>query len=92
VVALPETCARVGVEHGDTGFRAPDLAAFAESVVQLMDSEPLRQRMGAAARIFSCSKMWNGVFEQLYCTYEKGLDAADGKAGDRAIAESQTTS
>jgi glycosyltransferase involved in cell wall biosynthesis len=92
VVANSETCARVGVRHGVTGFHAPNLPAFTESVLQLMDSEPLRQRVGAAARIFSCSKVWHGVFEQLYCTYEKGLEAAGCRLGDRAIAERRTTS
>ncbi len=91
VVANPEACARVGIRHGVTGFQAPDLPAFTESVLQLMNSDALRQRIGAAARTFSCSKVWNGVFERLYCTYEMGLEAG-GKLTNRAIAESQTTS
>jgi len=92
VVVSPETGARVGVRHGVTGFHAPDLDSFTESVGQLMNSEILRQRIGAAARVFACSKAWDGVFEQLYRTYEWGLEADGCKAGDRAIAESQTTS
>ena len=92
VVASPQTSARVGVRHGVTGFHAPDLPAFTESVVQLMNNEPMRQRIGAAARIFSCSKVWNNVFEQLYCTYERGLEETGCQPIDRTIAESQTTS
>ena len=92
VVVSPETGARVGVRHGVTGFHAPDVHSFTESVLQLMNSEPLRQRIGAAARIFSCSRVWNGVFERLYWTYERGLEETGCRPSDRAIAESQTTS
>jgi len=92
VVVSPETGARVGVWHGVTGFHAPDLPSFTESVVQLMNSETLRQRIGAAARVFTCSRSWDGVFERLYRTYECGLEAAGCTSSDRAIAESQTTS
>ena len=92
VVVSPETGARVGVRHGVTGFHAPDLRTFTESVVQLMNSDNLRQRMGAAARIFSCSRAWNSVFEQLYLTYQMGLEATDCRPSDPAIAESRTAS
>jgi hypothetical protein len=30
--------------------------------------------MGSAAREFACSKTWRAVFEQLYQTYEVGLE------------------
>jgi glycosyltransferase involved in cell wall biosynthesis len=92
VVVSPETGARVGVRHGVTGFHAPDLHSVAEGVLQLMNNEPLRQRMGAAARMFTCARGWDGVFEQLYRTYEWGLEASGSKPNDRAIAESQATS
>jgi phosphatidylinositol alpha 1,6-mannosyltransferase len=92
VVVSPETGARVGIRHGVTGFHAPDLQSLTESVRQLMSSETLRQRIGAAARVFTCDKVWNGVFEQLYRTYEWGLEATGSKLSYRAIAESQTTS
>jgi phosphatidylinositol alpha 1,6-mannosyltransferase len=92
VVTSPETGARVGVRHGVTGFHAPDLRSFTDTVLQLMGSETLRQQIGAAARAFTCSNTWDIVFEQLYQTYERGLAATGCKPGDRAIAESQTTS
>ena len=88
VVVSPQTGARIGIRHGVTGFHAPDLDSFTDSVLRLMNSEPLRQRMGAAARIFCCSRMWNGVFEQLYSTYQRGLEASACQLGDRLIAES----
>ena len=90
VVALPETGARVGVRHGVAGFHAPDLHSFTESILQLMNSETLRQRMGAAARVFACSRAWDGVFDRLYRTYQRGLEATGCKPSDPAIAESPT--
>ncbi|HMC58151.1 MAG TPA: glycosyltransferase [Candidatus Solibacter sp.] len=92
VVVSPETGFRVGIRHGVTGFHAQDLHSFTESVRQLMHSETLRQRMGAAARVFTCSNVWNGAFEQLYRTYEWGLEATGCQTRDRATAESRTTS
>jgi phosphatidylinositol alpha 1,6-mannosyltransferase len=92
VVVSPETGERVGIRHGVTGFHAPDLHSFTGSVLQLMNNESLRQRIGAAARAFTGSRSWNGVFEQLYRTYEWGLEGTGCKRSDPAIAESQTTS
>jgi len=92
VVVTPETGARVGIRDGVTGFHAPDLQSLTESVRQLMSSETLRQRISTAARVFTCDKVWNGVFEQLYRTYEWGLEATGSKPRYRAITESQTSS
>jgi phosphatidylinositol alpha 1,6-mannosyltransferase len=92
VVAIPETCARVGIRHAVTGFHAVDLDGFTGSIRQLMNSEALRQRMGAAARLFSRSNVWNGVFEQLYSTYETGFEAINCKPSDPAVAESPAAS
>ncbi|HEY3836999.1 MAG TPA: glycosyltransferase [Bryobacteraceae bacterium] len=83
VVASPETCARVGISHGATGFHAQDLTEFAQSVMQLMQTPRLRQEMGRAARIFSISKAWDGVFDQVYRTYETGLEAIGRSTGAR---------
>jgi glycosyltransferase involved in cell wall biosynthesis len=91
VVVSPEAAARVGIRHGVTGFHASDVHSFTEGVVQLMNSEALRQRMGAAAHMFTCARGWNGVFEQLYRTYEWGLEASGPKSNDRATAEGQAT-
>ena len=71
VVVSPETGARVQVQNGVTGFLAED---FTESVLQLMRSESLRQRMGAEARRFACSRDWASVFEDLYQTYDAALN------------------
>jgi phosphatidylinositol alpha 1,6-mannosyltransferase len=75
VVVNPETGAHVGVRHGVTGFLAEDLTSFTRSVLLLMDSETVRREMSCAAREFACSKAWRGVFEQLYRTYETGLES-----------------
>jgi hypothetical protein len=80
------------MRHGVTGFYAPDLPSFTESVRQLTNTETPPRRIGAAATAFTCAGAWNDVFEQLYQTYERGLEAGGCKPSDRAIAESQTTS
>lgn len=91
VVASPETALRVGIRHGITGFHAPDLESFAESILQLMDDRDLRRQIGIAARFSACSRGWSEVFEGLYQKYEWGLAATGSGISDRAIAESQTT-
>ncbi len=74
VVVSPETGMRVGVQHAVTGFYAEDLNSFTQSVLNLMKSEAVHREMGSAAREFARSKTWSGVFEQLYRTYETGLE------------------
>ncbi len=88
VVASPATAARVGIRHCISGFHAPDVASFSDNVLQLMENDALRQRMGASARCFACSRGWNQVFDDLYDTYEQGLAPAGTKISDRSIAES----
>lgn len=74
-VVSPETGDRVGVRHGITGFHAPDLDSFTESVLHLMKSDAGHRQMSRAAREFAGSQTWDGVFEHLYQTYETGLEA-----------------
>jgi glycosyltransferase involved in cell wall biosynthesis len=80
VVVSPETGARVQVQDGVAGFLAED---FIESVLRLMGSESLRQRMGAEARRFACSKDWTTVFEGLYQTYEAALNIEEARSRTR---------
>ena len=82
VIVSPETAARVGITHGVTGFQAENLEGFTRSVVRLMEDETLQQDMGRAARIFCCSKAWDGVFDQVYRTYKTGLEMI-GRAKSR---------
>jgi hypothetical protein len=49
------------------GFCSDDLA---EGVLSLMRSRDLRQSMGAAAQRFTRAHTWDGVFEDLYQTYD----------------------
>jgi phosphatidylinositol alpha 1,6-mannosyltransferase len=74
VVVSPEAGVRVEVQHGSTGFVAPDIGCLTESVLRLMESQALRREMGGAARRFARSKDWSGVFEQVYHTYGTGLE------------------
>jgi phosphatidylinositol alpha 1,6-mannosyltransferase len=75
-VVAPETGACVGIRNGISGFCASDAAAMADSVLLLMNDPSLQRQMGRAAREFACSKSWDGVFEQVYRTYETGLSQA----------------
>ena len=85
VVVSSETGVRVGVRHGITGFHAEDLNSITHSVLHLMKSDAARREMSGAAREFACSKTWCCVFEQLYRTYQTGLEtiglAASGAHG-----------
>ena len=74
VVVSPETGIRVGVRHGVTGLHAGDSNSFTQSVLHLMKSETVRRKMGADAREFAQSRTWCTVFQQLYQTYETGLE------------------
>ena len=74
VVVSPETAVRVEVKHGITGFVAQDIGGFTESVLRLMKSAALRRRMSCSASRFACSKAWSGVFQEVYRTYEVGLE------------------
>jgi glycosyltransferase involved in cell wall biosynthesis len=86
VVVSPRTGARVGVREGITGFQAEDLNSFTNSVLCLMKGEGLQQRMSSAARLFAASRAWDGAFEQLYRTYQFGLEQAGLPTSDRATA------
>jgi glycosyltransferase involved in cell wall biosynthesis len=74
VVVSPETGARVGVQHGMTGFLAEDIHSVTQSVLRLMEDEALRCAMSLGARRFACLQSWSRVFEQVYRTYDTGLE------------------
>jgi len=74
VVVSPRTGAWVGVRHGIDGFHAEGLNSLTQSVLCLMNSDALQRRMSSAARLFASSRVWDGVFEQLYRTYQLGLE------------------
>ncbi len=74
VVVSRETGARVGIRDGITGFHVDDLLGMTRSVIRLMEDESLQSDMSLAARAFSRAKSWDGVFDQVYRTYEAGLE------------------
>src|SRR5271168_1567447 len=74
VIVSPETGARVGVKHRVTGFLSQDVRAAAQHILELAENEALRSQMSAEARRFACAQSWSGVFEQVYETYETGLE------------------
>jgi phosphatidylinositol alpha 1,6-mannosyltransferase len=75
VVASAETCTRVGIRCGVTGFFAAEPDDFADSVLQLMTNESTHSKMRSAAREFACLHTWSAAFEDLYQTYQTGLEA-----------------
>lgn len=76
VIVSPETGARVEIEDGAAGFLTDN---FSESVLELMRNGAKRAAMSLAARRFASSKSWGGVFENLYQTYEAGLEAGGSR-------------
>jgi phosphatidylinositol alpha 1,6-mannosyltransferase len=74
VIVSPETGARVGVKHRVTGFLSQDVPAAARHILELAENEALRSQMSNEARRFACSQSWSGVFEQVYGTYQEGLE------------------
>ncbi len=79
VVVSPKAGVRVQLQNGVAGFISED---FTESVLQLMRSEAMRNRMGAEARRFACSRDWATVFEELYQTYDAALRTDDVRPKD----------
>ncbi len=91
---LPAVCAdatgsRTLVEHGETGFLIPpgDARAFTEAVRHLLQDEPKRRRMGAAARDCARTYDWSAVMARMARYYDEALYpeapwAGDGYAGD----------
>ena len=72
VIAAPDVATRAGVVDGVDGFGSND---FAERVRYLMHARPVRDRMGAAARVHAGRRGWRGVFDALHAVYRDGLSA-----------------
>lgn len=74
VIVTSETGRRVEIQNGTTGFYADSVEAMTAAVIRLMDDRELQRKMSSAARVFACSRSWVGVFDDLYQTYEIGLE------------------
>ena len=61
------------VRDGETGLVASSDREFCECVAALAGSEPLRRRMGAAARRQVEKQSWDRVFEEVYEGYAASL-------------------
>jgi len=57
------------VRQGITGVIAADDRQFVDSVISLMGSSSLHQRMREQARAFACSNSWSEVFDRVYRAY-----------------------
>jgi len=71
VLLSPEAGRRIGISHGVEGFISTN---FSEGILTLMHGDGLRQKMGAAAERFARTQSWEGVFEDLYRTYDVALN------------------
>ncbi len=61
------------VRHGETGFICDSPAAFAESLLALMQNAQLRADVRAAARRAALLRGWDAIFENVYETYSLAL-------------------
>lgn len=80
VILPPETGARAGVQNNVSAIFSGD---FAGSIRKLIHDENLRCSMSSQAREFAARHDWDSVFEQLYCTYVKGLAIQDNRRAER---------
>ncbi len=78
VVVSPEAGARVGIADGINGFHARGMEAFSHSVARLLEDRNLQHEMSLAARDFACARAWDGVFDDVYRTYQTGLKMING--------------
>ena len=70
VVVTPETGAQVEVNDRCGALLGND---FAASLIALMNSRKLRDSMGREARHLACSRIWRGVFDSFYQTFDHAL-------------------
>lgn len=75
---VPVVVARGGgpqfqVNEGENGFVVGDVTGFAAALLRLKSDRALQSRMGASARQHACENSWNGVFDQVYESYDQFL-------------------
>ncbi len=71
VLLSPEAGERIGIRNGVEGFLSHD---FTEGILALMHGGGLRRTMGEAAEKFARTQSWDGVFEDLYRTFDLALN------------------
>lgn len=71
------------VRAGQDGLHVPagDARAFADAVLQLLRDEPLRNRMGVAARAAACARSWESVLNGLIADYHDAAGIPHPAAG-----------
>jgi phosphatidylinositol alpha 1,6-mannosyltransferase len=71
-IVTPDGGPKYIVEHGETGFIAPD-QGFTESILTLARDRSLLDRMRRHARTHALTCSWDSVFDRVYATYETVL-------------------
>jgi phosphatidylinositol alpha 1,6-mannosyltransferase len=69
-----EAGARIGIHDGVEGLCSGNLA---DDVLRLLRSPELRQSLSREARKFAAARSWDAVFDDLYHTFETGLEHPD---------------
>ncbi len=70
VIVAPETGLRVGIQDGISGLLSNDIVSDVQRVMHDLD---LRATLSSGGRAAAAQMSWDGVFEQLFQTYEAGL-------------------
>jgi glycosyltransferase involved in cell wall biosynthesis len=74
-ITTPVGCAPALVRDGENGVIVPprDPEAIATAVMRLMDDEPLRRRLGAAAARSVATMTWRATAERTIDVYRRAL-------------------
>ena len=71
VLAMAEGGPRFVVEHGVSGWLAGNEQEFVDGGLMLVRDQPLREALGAAARVAAERRSWSAVCDRLYDVYEE---------------------
>lgn len=64
------------IKHGDTGLlcRTGDVQEFIDSIIHLLNNDPVREQMGMAGREYALTQRWDKIFDSLIWHYTKILN------------------
>ncbi|HXF63596.1 MAG TPA: glycosyltransferase [Caldilineaceae bacterium] len=70
------------IKHGENGFHVPSRnpEALAARILQLLEDRPLRNRLGAQARVYARSFAWDAIVQRMFCVYRELLPVETERA------------